>query len=72
MVLTDMFFNDPTKFEDFLAPVAGDVLIRPATGSSFNAEIHVKKLDRVGLFSISANSFRAVKWIGILTHFSRQ
>lgn len=61
MVLTDMFFNDPTKFEDFLAPVAGDVSIRPATGSSFNAEIHVKKLDRVGLFSISANSFRAVK-----------
>lgn len=61
MVLTDMFFNNPEKFEDFLAPVGGDVFIRPATGSSFNADIRMKKLDRVGLFSVSANSFRAVK-----------
>lgn len=56
-----MIFNDPEKFEDYLAPVGGDVLIRPAIGSSFNAEIFMKKLDRVGLFSVSANSFRVVK-----------
>ena len=56
-----MVFNDPIKFEDFLAPVGGDVLIRPATGSLFNAEICMKRLDRVGLFSVSANSFRVVK-----------
>jgi len=56
-----MLFNDPTKFEDFLAPVGGEVLIRPATGSSFSADIRMKKLGRVGLFSVSANSFRAVK-----------
>ena len=56
-----MFLNDPTKFEQMLAPVAGDVAIRPVSGSLFNAEINMKKLDRVGLFSVSANSFRAAK-----------
>lgn len=56
-----MRFNDPEKFEEFLAPVGGDVLIRPATGLSFNAEICMKSLDRVGLFSVSAESFRVVK-----------
>jgi AraC-like DNA-binding protein len=56
-----MVFDDPEKFEDFLAPVGGDVLIRPATGSSFNADIRMKKLNRVGLFSVSANSFRVEK-----------
>ena len=56
-----MLFNDPTKLEKFLSPIGGDVSIRPATGSLFNAELCMKKLDRVGLFSISANSFRAVK-----------
>lgn len=56
-----MFFENPTELEVFLTPVGGDVLIRPATGASFNAEIHMKRLDRVGLFSLSANSFRVVK-----------
>lgn len=56
-----MLFDDPEKFEDFLAPVGGDVLIRPATGSSFNADIRMNKLNRVGLFSVSANSFRVEK-----------
>jgi AraC-like DNA-binding protein len=56
-----MLFDDPTEFEDFLAPIGGDVLIRPATGSSFNADICLKKLDAVGLFSVSADSFKVVK-----------
>jgi AraC-like DNA-binding protein len=56
-----MRFNDPEKFEEFLAPVGGDVLIRPVIGSSFNAEICMKKLGAVGLFSVSAESFRVVK-----------
>ena len=56
-----MLFNDPTEFEDFLEPIGGDVLIRPATGSLFNAEISLKKLDAVGLFSVSANSFKVLK-----------
>ena len=55
-----MHFYDPLKFEEFLAPVAGEVLIRPATGLSFRAEINMKRLGRVGLFSVSANSFRAI------------
>lgn len=56
-----MLFDNPTEFEDFLAPIGGDVLIRPATGSSFNANICLKKLDAVGLFSVSADSFKVIK-----------
>ena len=56
-----MQFNDPEEFEDFLKPVGGDVSIRPATGSFFNAEINMKKLDAAGLFTVSANSFKVVK-----------
>jgi AraC-like DNA-binding protein len=56
-----MLFNDPEEFEDFLKPVGGDVSIRPAIGSFFNAEICLKKLDAVGLFTVSANSFKVVK-----------
>ena len=56
-----MLFNDPEEFEDFLKPVGGDVSIRPAIGSLFNAEICLKKLDAVGLFTVSANSFKVVK-----------
>jgi len=56
-----MFFDDPVEFEDFLAPVAGDIRIRHAKGASFNSEISMKKLEHVGLFTVSANSFRAVK-----------
>jgi len=56
-----MLFDDPAEFEDFLKPVGGDVLIRPAIGSLFNAEINMKKLDAAGLFTVSANSFKVVK-----------
>ena len=56
-----MLFDDPVEFEDYLAPVGGDLLIRPAIGTSFNAEICMKKLERVGLFTVSANSFKVVK-----------
>jgi hypothetical protein len=56
-----MLFDDPTKLEEFLSPVGGDVLIRPTTGSLFNAQICMKKLDSVGLFTVSANSFRVTK-----------
>ena len=56
-----MRFNNPEEFEDFLKPVGGDVSIRPAIGSLFRAEICLKKLDAVGLFTVSANSFKVVK-----------
>jgi AraC-like DNA-binding protein len=56
-----MFFNDPTAFEEFFSPVAGSVHVRPATGSVFNAEISLHKLDKAGLFSLHANSFKACK-----------
>ena len=56
-----MYFNDPALFEEYLAPVGGDIFIRPAIGSLFNAEINMKKLDAAGLFTVSANSFKVVK-----------
>ncbi|MCP3850655.1 MAG: helix-turn-helix domain-containing protein [Gammaproteobacteria bacterium] len=56
-----MFFNDPENLQEFLKPVGGDVHIRPGTGSLFNAELCIKKLKYVGLFSISANSFTVSK-----------
>jgi len=56
-----MLFNDPLEFGEFLTPVAGDVLIRPGRGVLFNAEICMKRLEHVGLFTISANTFMAVK-----------
>jgi AraC-like DNA-binding protein len=56
-----MYFDDPAEFEVFLSPVGGDVQIRPAAGSSFNAEISIGELEYVALFKVSANSFKAVK-----------
>jgi len=56
-----MFFNDPTAFEEFFSPVAGSVHVRPAIGSSFNAEISMHKLGKVGLFTVNAGSFEAYK-----------
>lgn len=56
-----MHFNDPTAFEEYFSPVAGDVHVRPATGSSFNADISMRKLGNVGLFSVNADSFAAHK-----------
>ena len=56
-----MLFKDPEQFEDFLAPVVGDILIRPATGSLFNADICMERLERIGLFTVSANSFKVTK-----------
>ena len=56
-----MLFNDPAAFEAFFSPVAGSVHVRPATGPSFNAEISMHKLDKVGLFTVNAGSFEAHK-----------
>jgi len=56
-----MLFDDPVEFEEFLAPVGGEVLIRPAFGSLFNAEIRMERLKHVGLFTVSANSFKVIK-----------
>jgi AraC-like DNA-binding protein len=56
-----MQFTDPVSFEDFLVPVGGEVRIRPVVGSHFRANIEVHKLQRVGLFTIEADSFSAQK-----------
>jgi len=56
-----MQFSDPIAFEEFLAPVGGEVRIRPVTGSRFRANIEIRRLQRVGLFTIQADSFSAQK-----------
>lgn len=50
-------FEDPELLEDFLRPVAGDVSIRPFTGTNFNAQIQVQNLGKVGLFQLNSKSF---------------
>ena len=56
-----MFFSDPNSFEAYFFPVAGSVHVRPAIGSSFNAEISIRKLGKAGLFTVNAGSFEAHK-----------
>jgi AraC-like DNA-binding protein len=56
-----MQFSDPLAFEEFLAPVGGEVRIRPMAGGRFRADINIRPLPRVGLFRIEADSFSAQK-----------
>ena len=74
-----MQFSDPVAFEQFLAPVAGAVRVRPAAGARFRANLEMRELKRVGLFTIEADSFSVLKasqqgfyglTIPLNTHFS--
>jgi hypothetical protein len=56
-----MQFSDPLAFEDFLSPIAGGVKIRPMVGSRFRGNIEMQRLQKVGLFSLDADSFLAEK-----------
>jgi AraC-like DNA-binding protein len=56
-----MQFTDPIAFEEYLAPIGGEVCIRPAVGSRFRSNIEKHQLRRVGLFTIKADSFSAQK-----------
>ena len=56
-----MLFTDPLAFEGFLSPVAGDVKIRPLVGSRFRGKIEMKRLQKVGLFTLETDSFLAEK-----------
>ncbi len=56
-----MIFTDPIAFEEFLVPAGGEVHIRPVTGSLFRANIEIHMAQRVGLFTIEADSFSAEK-----------
>jgi AraC-like DNA-binding protein len=56
-----MEFTDPIAFEKFLAPAGGEVCIRPMRGNRFRANIEMRMLQRVGLFTIEADSFSAQK-----------
>ena len=56
-----MQFSEPEIFEQFLAPVTGEVRIRPALGNRFRAHMEMRKLKGVGLFTIEADSFSAQK-----------
>jgi AraC-like DNA-binding protein len=74
-----MQFSDPVAFEQFLAPVSGAVRVRPAAGARFRANLEMRELKRVGLFTIEADSFSVLKapqqsfyglTIPLNTHFS--
>jgi AraC-like DNA-binding protein len=56
-----MQFEDPLAFEEFLSPIGGAVKIRPMIGSCFRGNIEIKRLQKVGLFSLETDSFLAVK-----------
>ena len=56
-----MLFTDPIAFEEFLSPVANGVKIRPMAGSGFRGNIEMQKLQRIGLFTLEADSFLAQK-----------
>jgi len=56
-----MKFSDPFAFEEFLSPIAGGVKIRPMVGSRFRGNIEMKRLQKVGLFSLETDSFLAQK-----------
>jgi AraC-like DNA-binding protein len=56
-----MEFTDPESFEEYLAPVAGEVCVRPMTGSSFRASLDMRRLQKAGLFTVKADSLFAQK-----------
>jgi AraC-like DNA-binding protein len=56
-----MLFTDPLAFEEFLSPIGGGVKIRPMVGSRFRGNIEMKRLQKVGLFTLEADSFLAEK-----------
>lgn len=56
-----MHFTDPIALENYLAPVGGEVRIRPMRGSQFRAKINMRMLQAGGLFTINADSFFAQK-----------
>jgi AraC-like DNA-binding protein len=56
-----MQFRDPLAFEEFLSPVGGGVKIRPMVGSRFRGNIEMQRLQKVGLFTLEADSFLAEK-----------
>ena len=51
-----MRFLNPEQFETFIAPVVGNMRIRPYKGASFDAYIQLAHLEKIGMFSVRANS----------------
>ena len=60
-ILERMLFTDPLAFEEFLSPIGGGVRIRPMVGSRFRGKIEMKRLQKVGLFTLETDSFLAEK-----------
>jgi AraC-like DNA-binding protein len=56
-----MRFTDPIAFEEYLAPIGGEVNIRPMKGDQFRAKINMRMMQAAGLFTIDADSFFAQK-----------
>ena len=54
--LQKLHFTDPIALEEHLAPVGGEVSIRPMIGSQFRANIEMNRLQRVGMFTLETDS----------------
>jgi len=50
-------FKEPELLEEFLLPIGGEMSIRPANGTDFNANIQIQELGAVGLFFLKSESF---------------
>ncbi len=51
-----MRLRNPEQFEQLVQPVVGHVCVRPARGSRFDADVRLVQLDKIGLFTVRANS----------------
>jgi hypothetical protein len=53
-----MRFLSPEQLETFIVPVVGNMHIRPRRGVSFDASIQLVRLEKVGMFTVRANSLK--------------
>ena len=53
-----MRFQDPELFEQLIQPVRGQVCVRPAKGSRFDADVYLVHLNKTGMFTVRANSIQ--------------
>jgi len=53
-----MRFITPDQLVTFIAAVAGNMCIRPYKGASFDAHIQLSHLEKIGMFTVCANSLK--------------
>ena len=53
-----MRFSSPEQLETSIAPVVGNMRIRPYKGVSFDANIQLAHLEKIGMITVRANSLK--------------